>query len=82
MILSITRNGGHLVSISQQEILQIYYYVCLTSYVTCFAKTHHLHTPCQEHYSPSMDSSINKLTNTTSTPLPNGDRSAFAEACF
>ena len=82
MILSITRNGGNLVSISQQEILQIYYYVHLTSYVTCFAKTHHLRTPCQEHHSPPMVSSINKLTNIASTPLPNADKSAFAEACF
>ena len=36
----------------------------------------------KEHFSPSMDSYINKLTIMASTPLPNVDRSAFAEACI
>ena len=49
-------------------------------HVTRFAKTLHLHTPWQRIVLSSMDSSINKLF--TSTPQPNVDGSAFAEACF
>ena len=66
---------------TKQRTMHIY---TSTAYVTCLGKTHHLRTLWQRtvFIVNGQLHLLNLVQLITSTPLPNVDRSAFAEACY